>query len=121
MSSRRVMQIYALYFTGLLPFVRVEEDFFSIPMPMAMLPMLLASPRAATWRVWLLRLMDWVFMRPGLFRHLRSRGIQVVIWVLNDDKAFDRAFELGASGVMTDYPSRLRAYLRSRQLIPDDQ
>jgi glycerophosphoryl diester phosphodiesterase len=31
--------------------------------------------------------------------------------VLNDDEEFRRAFELGATGVMTDYPSRLKKFL----------
>jgi hypothetical protein len=36
---------------------------------------------------------------------------QTYLWVLNDDDEFRKAFELGATGVMTDYPSRLKRFL----------
>lgn len=36
---------------------------------------------------------------------------QVYIWVLNDDEDFQRAFDLGATGVMTDFPSRLKDFM----------
>ena len=36
---------------------------------------------------------------------------QVYIWVLNDEEDFQRAFDLGATGVMTDFPTRLREFL----------
>jgi len=36
---------------------------------------------------------------------------QVYIWVLNDEEDFQRAFDLGATGVMTDFPTRLKDFL----------
>lgn len=36
---------------------------------------------------------------------------QVYIWVLNDEEDFQRAFELGATGVMTDFPTRLKDFM----------
>lgn len=36
---------------------------------------------------------------------------QTYLWVLNDEEEFKKAFELGATGVMTDYPSRLKRFL----------
>lgn len=36
---------------------------------------------------------------------------QVYIWVLNDEEDFQRAFDLGATGVMTDFPSRLKDFM----------
>ena len=34
------------------------------------------------------------------------------LWVLNEEQDFDRAFDkLGATGVMTDYPTLLTKYL----------
>jgi len=50
-------------------------------------------------------------MRKSLIRHLKKRGIQVYLWVLNEEAEFKRAFELGATGVMTDFPSLLRDFL----------
>jgi len=36
---------------------------------------------------------------------------QTYLWVLNDEDEFRKAFDLGATGVMTDYPSRLTRFL----------
>lgn len=36
---------------------------------------------------------------------------QVYVWVLNDEEDFQRAFDLGATGVMTDFPSRLKDFM----------
>ena len=36
---------------------------------------------------------------------------QTYLWVLNDEGDFDRAFRLGADGVMTDFPTKLKDYL----------
>lgn len=56
-------------------------------------------------------LMDSLLMRPALFKHLQDRGIQVYVWVLNSDEEFEKAFKCGVTGVMTDYPTKLRHYL----------
>lgn len=36
---------------------------------------------------------------------------QTYFWVLNDKEDYKRAFEIGATGVMTDYPTKLRKFL----------
>jgi len=36
---------------------------------------------------------------------------QVYIWVLNDEEDFKRAFDLGATGIMTDYPTKLKEFM----------
>ncbi|KAM9169109.1 lysophospholipase D GDPD3-like, partial [Mergus octosetaceus] len=56
-------------------------------------------------------LADKFIMTKGLLQELRKRDIQVVLWVLNEERDFADAFARGASGVMTDYPGRLRRYL----------
>lgn len=38
-------------------------------------------------------------------------SLQVYIWVLNEDHEYKRAFDLGATGVMTDYPTKLKTFL----------
>lgn len=63
------------------------------------------SQHVITW------LADTLLMRRALFNHLTARGIQVYVWVLNDEKDFKRAFDLGATGVMTDYPTKLRDFM----------
>ena len=44
------------------------------------------------------------------------------LWVLNDEASFRRAFNLGATGVMTDFPTCLMDYMAQEGLIyPDPQ
>uniref|UniRef100_A0A671X2K7 Glycerophosphodiester phosphodiesterase domain containing 1 n=1 Tax=Sparus aurata TaxID=8175 RepID=A0A671X2K7_SPAAU len=89
-SLPRVLQLLGLFYTGLLPFVPLKEQFLEIPMPSIITKLL---------------------MRKALFQHLTARGIQVYIWVLNDEEDFQRAFDLGATGVMTDFPTRLKDFM----------
>lgn len=42
--------------------------------------------------------------------------MQVYFWVLNKDEEFKKAFELGATGVMTDYPTRLKLFLKNHAM-----
>lgn len=55
--------------------------------------------------------MDKLLMRPSLLKHLKDRGIEVYVWVLNSEEEFDKAFKCGVTGVMTDYPTKLKDYL----------
>uniref|UniRef100_A0A8C8DVY5 Glycerophosphodiester phosphodiesterase domain containing 1 n=2 Tax=Oryzias sinensis TaxID=183150 RepID=A0A8C8DVY5_9TELE len=89
-SLPRVLQLLALFYSGLLPFVPIKEQFLEIPMPSIITNLL---------------------MRKALFQHLTARGIQVYIWVLNDEEDFQRAFDLGATGVMTDFPTKLKDFM----------
>ena len=40
---------------------------------------------------------------------------QTYLWVLNSEDEFERAFKLGATGVMTDFPTMLRDYLDQKE------
>lgn len=42
---------------------------------------------------------------------------QVYIWVLNDEEDFKRAFDLGATGIMTDYPTKLKEFMEKNNYI----
>ncbi|XP_033832655.1 lysophospholipase D GDPD1-like [Periophthalmus magnuspinnatus] len=109
-SLPRVLQLLGLFYTGLLPFVPLKEQFLEIPMPSILTKMKDPSglTRSQRFIIWLA---DTLLMRKALFNHLTARGIQVYIWVLNDEEDFQRAFDLGATGVMTDFPTRLRDFM----------
>eukprot|EP00069_Balaena_mysticetus_P000468 bmy_03531T0 len=111
-SLQRVLLILGLFFTGLLPFVPIREQFFEIPMPSIILK--LKEPhtmsRSQKFLIWL---SDTLLMRKALFDHLTARGIQVYVWVLNEEQEYKRAFDLGATGVMTDYPTKLKDFLHN--------
>ncbi|KAL4647664.1 glycerophosphodiester phosphodiesterase domain-containing protein 1 isoform X1 [Arapaima gigas] len=117
-SLQRVLLLLGLYYTGLLPFMPLREQFLEIPMPSIM--MKLKDPERITKTQ---RFVSWVadtlLMRKALFEHLKARGIQVYLWVLNDEEDFQRAFDLGATGVMTDYPTKLKEFMEKRNLLAD--
>lgn len=109
-SLSRVLLLVGLFYTGLLPFVPLKEQFLEIPMPSIVSKLKdperqTRSHRFITW------LADTLLMRKALFDHLTGRGIQVYIWVLNDEEDFKRAFDLGATGIMTDYPTKLKEFM----------
>ncbi|KAM6289076.1 lysophospholipase D GDPD3-like, partial [Aegotheles albertisi] len=97
-SLRRGLWVLVLHYAGLLPFAPLPEAVLLLPLP---------------------SIINSIVLRPPLFHHLRSRGVQVILWVLNEERDFDEAFAAGASGVMTDYPTRLRHYLRTRPSPPE--
>ncbi|XP_072502969.1 lysophospholipase D GDPD1 isoform X1 [Notamacropus eugenii] len=111
-SLQRVLLILGLFYTGLLPFVPICEQFFEIPMPSIILK--LKEPhsvsRSQKFLIWLA---DRLLMRKALFDHLTARGIQVYVWVLNEEHEYKKAFDLGATGVMTDYPTKLKEFLHN--------
>ncbi|MBN3325410.1 GDPD1 Lysophospholipase, partial [Atractosteus spatula] len=109
-SLQRVLLLVGLFYTGLLPFVPLREQFLEIPMPSIITKLkdpqtMTRSQRFIAW------LADVLLMRKALFQHLTARGIQVYVWVLNDEEDFKRAFDLGATGVMTDYPTKLKEFM----------
>ncbi|XP_056414562.1 lysophospholipase D GDPD1 [Hyla sarda] len=108
--SQRVLLLVGLFYTGLLPFFPLWEQFLEIPMPSIIMKLKDPSKmsRSHKFVVWLA---DALIMRKSLFEHLKARGIQVYIWVLNNEEEYKRAFDLGATGVMTDYPTRLKEFL----------
>ncbi|XP_023723946.1 lysophospholipase D GDPD1 isoform X1 [Cryptotermes secundus] len=111
-SMRQVVYLVLLMYSGLLPFVPLKETHLEVFLPSIYLRRK-TNPNAAflPFHSFLARTVDCLLMKKSLFEHLSKRGIQTYLWVLNDDDEFRKAFELGATGVMTDYPSRLKRFL----------
>ncbi|XP_060636274.2 lysophospholipase D GDPD3 [Anolis sagrei] len=109
-SLSRGILILLLYYVGLLPFIPLKESFVEFVLPSIMNRTYFPVERGM-WGALLAKFSYKMTMRKKLFKHLEDRGIQVLLWVLNDDKYFDEAFSYGISGVMTDYPTLLRKYL----------
>ncbi|XP_014271958.1 lysophospholipase D GDPD1 isoform X1 [Halyomorpha halys] len=117
-SLRRVFELVLLFYTGLLPFVPLRETHLEIFQPSMVLhpswhnhnikngPLLLYLP------TFLVKTIDFLLMSKTLFKHLGQRGIQTYVWVLNYDNQFKDVFELGVTGIMTDYPTRLMTFLK---------
>ena len=115
-SFKRVIQTLILFYTGLLPFFPIRETHLEIPMPSIFQKRVefneLGTSSMGKARSVVVTIMDKILMRPSLFDHLKARGIQVYVWVLNEDEEFEKAFSQGVTGVMTDYPTKLAEFLR---------
>ncbi|EHB11824.1 Glycerophosphodiester phosphodiesterase domain-containing protein 3 [Heterocephalus glaber] len=112
----RSFWVLLLYYLGLLPFVPIPEKFF-----LCFLPTIINRtyfPLSCSGLNWLAAMVTkWAIMRKSLIQHLEERGVQVIFWCLNGESDFEEAFSLGATGVMTDYPTALRKYLDTHRLV----
>lgn len=106
----RAVWLLLLYYLGLLPFIPIPERFF-----LCFLPTIINRTYFPFSHPVLNQLAavvsKWLIMRKSLIQHLEQRGVQVVFWCLNEESDFEVAYNLGATGVMTDYPTALRRYL----------
>ncbi|XP_066239294.1 lysophospholipase D GDPD3 isoform X1 [Saccopteryx leptura] len=113
-TMSRAFRLLLLYYLGLLPFVPIPERFF-----LCFLPTIINRTYFPFSCPPLNRLAavvsKWLIMRKSLIQHLEQRGVQVVFWCLNEESDFEVAYGLGATGVMTDYPTALRRYLDNRR------
>lgn len=107
-SLRRVLLLLVWFYTGLLPFVPLKERFFDVPLIDCFSKMRTEPTRM---QKFLISIVDFIFTSKVLIAHLRKRGIPTYFWVLNDEEDFQKAFDLGAEGVMTDCPTKLREWL----------
>ncbi|RDD46469.1 Glycerophosphodiester phosphodiesterase domain-containing protein 1 [Trichoplax sp. H2] len=112
-SKRRVVITILLFYTGLLPFVPIKESYFEVIMPSIVKKVL--NPELPIKSCAYAKFIDYLLMRPSLINHLKRRGIQVYLWVLNDENDFRRAFGLGADGIVTDYPTKLQKFLQKQK------
>ncbi|CAH8454126.1 unnamed protein product [Heterobilharzia americana] len=109
-----------LLFFGLLPFLPIKYDCFELP-----LISVIRSNEFARRRNWhgflpntALLLSEYVLSSSLFIQHLRKRGIPVFFWVCNNENDMRKAFEIGASGVMTDYPKELTNFLKNNPKFP---
>ncbi|XP_061082396.1 lysophospholipase D GDPD3 [Conger conger] len=111
-TVRRGLQLLLLYYSGLLPFVPLGESFLQIYLPQVFNRMYIPESPILKNRM-VIYLIEKLTMRKSLFEHLAKRGIQVHLFVCNVEEDIKAAFSVGATGVMTDYPSLLSNYLRT--------
>lgn len=101
-SARQVIATMILYFVGLLPLVPFDYDVFDFPAPTRFIAEELVG---RPWLAWLL------LYTPPLWRHLRSRGVRVLGFVINDEEGFAEMKDWPICGVMTDDPVALRRFV----------
>ncbi|KAM4536097.1 lysophospholipase D GDPD3a [Fundulus diaphanus] len=111
-SMQRGLLLLLLFYTGLLPFVPLGESLLQFYLPRIISRTYIPEENILKKRL-VVSLIDMIMMRRSLFKHLAARGIQVHLFVCNREEDIQAAFELGATGVMTDYPALLSNYIRA--------
>ncbi|XP_075993156.1 lysophospholipase D GDPD3a isoform X2 [Genypterus blacodes] len=110
----RGVLLLLLFYSGLLPFVPLGESLLQFYLP-RIINRTFIPENGILRNDLVVSLLQKVTMRKSLFRHLAARGIQVHLFVCNKDEDIKAAFDAGATGVMSDYPSLLSSYLSRRR------
>ncbi|CAG02654.1 unnamed protein product, partial [Tetraodon nigroviridis] len=106
----RGLLLLLLFYTGLLPFVPLGESLLQFYLPHIFNRTYIPDEHWLRSRLAVF-LLKKIAMRKSLFEHLAARGLQVHLFVCNKEEDIKLAFDLGATGVMSDYPSLLTSYL----------
>ncbi|XP_072225681.1 lysophospholipase D GDPD3a [Leuresthes tenuis] len=109
-SMKRGVLLLLLFYSGLLPFVPLGESLLQFYLPSIINRTYIPKKKILRNRL-VLFLIEKITMRKSLFEHLAARGIQVHLFVCNEEEDIKAAFDVGATGVMTDYPTLLSSYL----------
>ncbi|KAM9346229.1 lysophospholipase D GDPD3a isoform 1-T1 [Symphorus nematophorus] len=109
-TVNRGVLLLLLFYSGLLPFVPLGESVLQFYLPSIINRTFIPKSRILRNSL-VISLLEKVTMRKSLFNHLAARGLQVHLFVCNEDEDIKAAFEVGATGVMTDYPTLLSSYL----------
>jgi len=111
-SLKEAAGIVIAYWFGLLPFISLTAGAFEVPIPGEVFR---KQTQNLTWKFKILfYLAERALNNKSMFIHLQRRGIPVYVWILNTEEEYEYAIEnMSVTGIMTDYPSRLRKYLVS--------
>lgn len=110
-SPFAVMKTYLLYITGLLPFMTLTNEVFSIPKYTVNYENWKRSKNTTTVGLYFAVLKFFESISGPLTKHLQDRGILVFHWVLNEQQDFDDSMNFNINGIMTDKPSELDNFL----------
>ncbi|KAK7134252.1 hypothetical protein R3I93_017611 [Phoxinus phoxinus] len=116
-TMKRGLLLLLLFYTGLLPFVPLGESVLLFYLPRVINRTYIPEESYLKNR-FVVYLIQKLTMRKSLFEHLSKRGLQVQLFVCNEESDIEAAFAVGATGVLTDYPSLLSNYLRKHPLPP---
>jgi glycerophosphoryl diester phosphodiesterase len=71
-------------------------------------PRLVKAAGCSTWS------MFWRNLTPDLAKEAHALGLKVVPWTVNDAQIMATLIDMGADGIITDYPDRLRTVMAGR-------
>ncbi|TNV76939.1 hypothetical protein FGO68_gene11787 [Halteria grandinella] len=117
--------IYTLYYMGLVWLYPMKSDVFMVPIATTSKMQFfgkMGQERKSSCLVRCIFIILIAMLRncKPLFRHLRARGVPVVVWVLNEESDFEEALELFGEeidGMMTDCPTKLALFAKSKRSL----
>lgn len=118
-SGPQTLTAYLLYFTGLIWLWPLPADAFMVPLftrQKVKLFSRILDDRGSNIFVRMLAVLMLALLRNSrnLYRHLRARGIPIIVWVLNEEEEFQEALDCYGSdidGMMTDRPTLLKEFM----------
>lgn len=116
-TLKRGVLLLLLFYTGLLPFVPLGESLLLFYLP-SVINRTYIPEEAVLKNRFVVSLLQKLTMRKSLFEHLIKRGLQVQLFVCNEESDMEAAFTVGATGVMTDYPTLLTNYIQKHPPPP---
>ncbi|KAF7705150.1 lysophospholipase D GDPD1 [Silurus meridionalis] len=115
-TARRVILLLVLYYTGFLPFCPLGESLLQFYLPRVINRSYIPEEFFLK-NNFVVSLIEKLTMRKSLLEHLVKRGMQVQLFVCNNQEDMAAAFAFGATGVMTDYPTMLSDYLQKHPAV----
>lgn len=107
-SRQEFFKVLILYYLGLLPFWKLEFQSFQAPYPNdGFLATQIGNPDRKHF-VKFFKYYYWFIKRTvsPLLKHLEKRGIQVILWVVNEEDNLNDVFKYKIDGIMTDEPTK---------------
>ena len=112
-SETGTLKILALYYCGLLPFFSIDEAVFGITLSAISMDQIRQNELLKAFPPFVHNMLAYIFkgtppaimIAPGLFTHLRARGL--LVWFLGVNSLQDLALAIasGATGAITDRPN----------------
>ncbi|CAI2372213.1 unnamed protein product [Moneuplotes crassus] len=108
-----IIRTALLYFLGLLPFF--DFKYYSVWFPFYEIgaATLMSAEHHHTWYFQLVEVLVSIILVPmrPMFWHLRRRGIQIILFVINYGELADRALKYPMDGFITEIPQGMQDYL----------
>eukprot|EP00117_Sycon_ciliatum_P029492 scpid84036/ scgid23472/ Glycerophosphodiester phosphodiesterase domain-containing protein 1; Glycerophosphodiester phosphodiesterase 4 len=108
-SAGRVMKLGLYFWSGALAFMPLREHVFEVPYST---PELRARFHQLPGYIRLLvTVAQALLVNRFVIGYLQKRGIETYVFVVNDEDSWRKVYDLGVTGVHTDYPTKLRQFL----------
>ncbi|KAH8584040.1 glycerophosphoryl diester phosphodiesterase family [Cryptosporidium sp. chipmunk genotype I] len=128
----KLLKILLAYFTGFLPWIKIEEHVLSFPMSYIFFSSygrkfankISKYLKLSKYQLkyieneFVPNILVWLFSRKLLIKHLQKRGIRCFAWVCNNEKEMNICKELELDGIMSDRPTLLREYYIKNKIKP---